>query len=133
MKPMADEQVIFAYLEAGAKSSPVALDPGLDTGKPETIWLFNLARNEFVEYRRDIVEAKLRDFTAREKRLCEKLRAAFARARDDFQSRAPIPLRVSEPPPEPAVEVTVSQEPDEDMLNLDSDPETDAALDEELE
>ncbi len=95
---MADK-VVFAYLDAGAKSSPVALDPGLSTGKPETVWLFNLARGEFVEYRRDIVEAKLRDFKEGEEALCKELKKAFTRARKTFHTR--VPQRLSIPPESP--------------------------------
>ncbi len=130
---MADDPVTYAYLEAGAKSSPVALDPGLDTGKPETVWLFNLARGEFVEYRRDIVAAKLRGFTAGEKHLHKKLKAAFAKARDSFQPAPALSLTLPggtpTPPPQPAEAVEL----DKDLLEIDSGLESDAALDEELE
>lgn len=130
---MADNPVIYAYLEAGAKSSPVALDPGLDTGKPETVWLFNLVRDEFVEYRRDIVEAKLRDLTAGEQQLCKKLKAAFAKARDTFQPGPPSPLTIPERAPAPVAKATEAMELDEELLAIDNDLETAAELDEELE
>ncbi len=128
---MADKPVLFAYLEAGAKSSPVALDPGLDTGRPETVWLFNLARNAFVEYRRDIVAAKLRDFSSGEQRICEELKAAFSKARDDFQPRPA--LQIPAHTPAPLAKAPAPLDLDEELLDIDSPPETVTDLDEELE
>ena len=126
---MADETVTFAYLEAGAKSTPVALDPSLDTGKPETVWLFNLARDQFIEYRRDIVQARLRDFKSEERQLRQDLEAAFAKARNDFQgSGARLPATPPTPPPATAPEPELT---DDALLALD--PDTVADLDEELE
>ena len=50
----------YGYLEAGANSSPVIRDDGLNTGNPKTVYLFNLARGCILEYSREIVEPKLR-------------------------------------------------------------------------
>ncbi len=150
---MADK-VVFAYLDAGAKSSPVALDPGLSTGKPETVWLFNLARGEFVEYRRDIVEAKLRDFKEGEEALCKELKKAFTRARKTFHTR--VPQRLSIPPDPPAQAAKNTGDPpqstqaptqaatlappldeaeavEDELLDIDPDLETVEDLDEDLE
>jgi hypothetical protein len=79
--------VWFGFLEAGPRSSPVARDEALDTGSPDKIYLFNLHRGTFLEYRRDIVEAKLRDLGADEADLVEALREAFEEARKSFTPR----------------------------------------------
>src|SRR3569623_949320 len=60
-KNMTDTQERYGYLEAGNKSTAVVLDRTLNTGNPETLYLFNLARGEILEYSRKIVEPKLRE------------------------------------------------------------------------
>lgn len=72
----------YGYLDAGKKSSFVARDLSLDTGDPETIYLFNQSRGEIKEYKREIVEPKLRELNAKEannqKTLEKELKAALA-------------------------------------------------------
>lgn len=53
----------FGFLEAGKSSSPVMRDAVFDTGNHETTYLFNLAKGRILEYRRDIVEQKLRELS----------------------------------------------------------------------
>ena len=52
----------YGYLNAGERSSPVLRDDRLDTGNPKTLYLYNLARGQILEYSREIVEKKLREF-----------------------------------------------------------------------
>lgn len=84
---MAKHSIWCGYLEAGQKSSAVVRDDRLDTGNPDTVYLFNLARNEIIPYSRAIVDAKLREFTAKEAEGATELKAAYLRARKQFKAR----------------------------------------------
>lgn len=76
------------YLDAGARSSPVLRDARLDTGNPQTVYLFNLVRGEILEYQREIVEKKLRELKAAETGLIAELDAGYKKARRNFKARA---------------------------------------------
>ncbi len=75
------------YLEAGDKSTPVVVDQRLETGNPETLYLFNLKRNEILTYNRGIVEPKLRELRNDEAGLVQDLKNAYAKARRSFKFR----------------------------------------------
>ena len=77
----------LGYLEAGKSASPVVRDSSLDTGNPATIYLFNLMRGRILEYRKDIVELKLRELSPEESSMANALQAAFQTARDGFTPR----------------------------------------------
>ena len=93
---MSEEERWFGYLDAGSKSSPVVRDLTMDTGDPQTIYLFNFNKRAILEYKRAIVEAKLRELTADENGLAESLEEAFQDIRGSFK-----PRRVRRPPPPP--------------------------------
>lgn len=119
----------YGYLEAGDKSSGVARDERLSTGNPATLYLFNLKRNEILEYKREIVEPKLRELNQKEKGLLDEVKSAFNKARKGFTPRAAkiasATERASAPPaPKPVPEVAVEDE-GEDFLVLDIDDEDD--------
>ena len=86
----------YGYLEAGANSSPVIRDDGLNTGNPKTVYLFNLARGRILEYAREIVEPKLRELNGKESKAIAKLEAGFAEARRDFKDRSARILNIPE-------------------------------------
>ncbi len=100
---MSDKNYWFGYMEAGEKSSPVLRDKRIDTGNPDTLYLFNLKRNEILEYRRDIIEPKLRELNNKEQPLSEKLHSAYIEVRSHFTPRggkvASIPARGESKPP----------------------------------
>ena len=77
----------IGFLEAGNRSSPVLRDDSLDTGNPATIYLFNLMKDRILEYRKDIVEPRLRELAAEEVSLTLTLQEAFAQARAGFTPR----------------------------------------------
>ncbi len=77
----------FGYLEAGQRSSMVVRDSSLDTGNPQTIYLFNLARARILEYRKDIVEPKLRELPADESATRDALQEAYLQAKVGFEPR----------------------------------------------
>ena len=85
---MNDKQVWYGYLEAGNKSTAVVLDRTLNTGNPETLYLFNLARGEILEYSRKIVEPKLRELKGKETDLTTALKNGYDTARSHFTPRA---------------------------------------------
>jgi hypothetical protein len=84
---MSKDSLWFGYLEIGEKSTPVALEPRLNTSNPETLYLFHFQRNEFVEYKRDIVKTKLRDFTEDEADLNQEVKQAYIKAVKEFTPR----------------------------------------------
>ena len=86
----------YGYLEAGNRSSPVIRDEQLDTGSKKTVFLFNLARGEILEYSRDVVEPKLRELKSSEAKSIKKLDAAYAEARRNFKDHRALPLNIPE-------------------------------------
>ncbi len=76
----------FGYLNAGKKGSLVVRDSTLDTGTSTTIYLFNQKKGKILEYRRDIVEPKLRPLTDKESAEAEALADGFERARSGSRS-----------------------------------------------
>jgi hypothetical protein len=86
----------YGYLEAGDRSSPVIRDERLDTGSPKTVFLFNLARREILEYSREIVEPKLRELKSGEAKSIKEIDAAYAEARRNFKDRRARTLNLPE-------------------------------------
>jgi hypothetical protein len=93
---MSKSTVWFGYLDAGAKSSAVAIDERLNTGNPNTVYVFNLARGKILEYKREIAEEKLRDLEPDESSVLDELKAAFEAARRDFHTRGAQILNLPE-------------------------------------
>ncbi|MBI5041159.1 MAG: hypothetical protein HZB57_08175 [Gammaproteobacteria bacterium] len=85
----------YGYLEAGEKSSPVVRDERLDTGNGKTLFLFNLARRQILEYTREIVEPKLRELKSGEAKL-DDLSSAYGEARRNFKHPNTRPLNIPE-------------------------------------
>jgi hypothetical protein len=111
----------YGYLEAGASSSPVVRDDGLNTGNPKTVYLFNLARGCILEYSREIVEPKLRELNGKESKAIAKLEAGFAEARRDFKDRSARILNI----PERSSPARKAAQPDEEQDFADfADDET---------
>jgi hypothetical protein len=86
----------YGYLDAGNRSSPVIRDERLETGNPKTMFLFNLARSEILEYSRDIAEPKLRELKSGESKLVKDLDAAYLEARRNFKDRRARALNIPE-------------------------------------
>jgi len=77
----------YGYLNAGARSSPVLRDDRLDTGNMKTLYLFNLARGEILEYAREVVEKKLRELKPAESGFIAELDAGYRKVRRGFKDR----------------------------------------------
>ena len=88
---MTQEELWYGFLEAGDRSSPVAKDPKLTTGNPDTVYMYNLQRNEIIEYKRAIAEPKLRELKTNEGEALKELKAAFAKALKEFTPRRARP------------------------------------------
>lgn len=82
---MAKTPLWCAYLEAGDRSSAVLRDERLETGNPNTIYLYNLNRDEILQYSRELVEPKLRELRDDESSLAEELKNAYTKARRTFK------------------------------------------------
>ena len=83
----------YGFLDAGVRSSPVIIDLALTTDKPDTVYVFNHNRNKILEYKRDIIDSKLREFNADETALISVLTAAYEQAREAF-----FPKYIKTPP-----------------------------------
>lgn len=124
-----EDQLWYGFLEAGDKSSPVVLDPKMDTGSPQTVYLYNLKRNEILEYRRDIVDPKLRDLAPEETDV-DVLNRSFGEARRNFKGKGPrfanVPERgkAAAPAPEEA-------EPDVDLVGAEGEADDEEWSDDE--
>lgn len=124
----------FGFLDAGERSSPVVRDPNIDTGNRQTIYLYNHSRGRILEYRKDIVELKLRELTPDEQTLVRELRNSFRAVRTDFTPRgigraASSPIRRAPKQPEFEHEdfdddkiwpVIKDEEPDPDVAELEN-------------
>jgi hypothetical protein len=86
----------YGYLEAGDKSTPVIRDERLDTGNRKTLFLFNLARGQILEYTREIVEPKLRELKPSEAKQVDALNAAYGEARRALKHHNVRPLNIPE-------------------------------------
>lgn len=80
----------FGFLEAGEKGSPVIRDRSLNTGQSSTIYLFNLRKGRIIEYKRDIVESKLRKLTRDELDVVAEMESAYESVRPGFTPRAEL-------------------------------------------
>lgn len=121
----------YGYLEAGDKSSAVLGDPDLDTGNRKTMFLFNLARNQILEYNREIVEPKLRELRSGEEELAKGLDKAYDSARRSFAAARRNLSSVPESGPAPrAAAAARNTEQYEDYQEFEEDLETEP-LDEE--
>jgi hypothetical protein len=129
---MSKSTIWYGYLDAGEKSSPVVIDERLNTGNPQTLYVFNLARGKILEYRRDIAEPKLRELKAAEQSVVSELKTAFDAARHEFRTRGARILNL----PERGAAVASAAEPlrqeDEDLDFEDFDIDL-VADDEEAE
>lgn len=95
----------LGYLDAGAKSSAIIVDPMLTTGNNGTLYLYNHSRGTILEYQRAIVEPKLRDLKDGEADAKE-LKKAYKKIKADFTPKGGRLQKSPEPPvvaPKPAV------------------------------
>ena len=137
----------YGYLEAGDKSSPVLIDPKLETGNAKTVYMYNLNSQRIIEYKREIAEPKLRTLKDPEIELVKDLVKGYESARKEFTPRAkglaaiPASAPISTPKPRPKAENLVAAlEPIEefgvdesDDIELDDELDDDADADADLE
>lgn len=135
---MSNKILQFKFLDAGAKSSAVVYDPGLSTGNDNTLYLYHQLRDEIIEYKRDIVEAKLRELDEGEQAVLASLEKAFNKARSRFTPRGAAALAIPErakpvsKPPVQARDDDADDEADEDSeLGLVDSEEEDALLEDD--
>ena len=124
---MSDSQLQFKFLDAGAKSSAVILDPNLHTSNEQTLYLYHHQRGQIIEYRRDIVEAKLRELNSEEEQEAATLQQAYQQVRASFTPRGAVVATIPERAPPPKAPPPRSSD-DEIGLIVDND-----LLDDELD
>lgn len=93
---MSENPIWYGFLDAGEKSTPVVMDRRLITGNPQTIYLYNFTRGDFVEYSRAVVEPKLRALRKDENSVLIDLKAGFSEARKSFKPRGAKPAKGEE-------------------------------------
>jgi hypothetical protein len=84
VKVMSTSNIWYGVLEAGEKSSPVVRDFSME-GNAKRVYLYNYARNQFIEYSLAIVEPKLRELAEGDVSR-EELEKAFNTAYQAFTS-----------------------------------------------
>jgi hypothetical protein len=131
---MSKNRFWYGYLEAGSKSTGVVMDSKLNTGDPDTIYLYNHARDMILEYKQAIVSPKLRELGEDDAELIKELKAAFTKAGANFTPRADRLSNVPEAgsgkaaAKKPMVQEAVTEEGDE---SFSEDFEDDSGADEE--
>ncbi len=123
---MSDNSLWFGFLEAGDKSTAVIIDHGLNTGKPDTVYIFNQSRGKILEYNRSIVEPKLRELSSQDADTKAELKNAYLQVRAGFEPRASRVLDI----PERGARTTEAEQPKEndskeelDLVSVGSDDE----------
>jgi hypothetical protein len=120
-------KIWYGYLEAGAKSSPVLMDPKLDTGSSDTMYLYNLKRDQILEYQRALIEPKLQGLNGKDAVTVEALTKAFNKIRKEFTPRHSSSKTIVDAPAVPAKK---TPEPDIDLEGVD---DTDIDLDDDID
>lgn len=132
-----NSDVWYGYLEAGEKSSPVLIDPKLDTGNSKTLYMYNLNSQRIIEYKREIAEPKLRGLKDPEKDMVKDLMKGYESARKEFTPRAKgtgalpasAPLTTGKARPK----VNQFEPPADSMDDFDVDDSEDIELDDDLD
>lgn len=127
---MPHDTLRYGFLEAGTKSALVVLDARLNTGQPDTVYVYNHQRGAILEYKRAILEPKLRDLTPDELEQVKSLRSAYRKARTGFTPRGARVAQALEktrstPPPQPAAPEMVFEGLDSAFGDDESEPELD--------
>lgn len=120
-------KIWYGYLDAGTKSSPVLMDPKLDTANPSTLYLYNLKKDRILEYQRAIIEPKLRELNGKENDIAEELKKAFNKARKDFAPRRSSSKAIAETP------TTTTEKKPAAVPELDTIGDDDIDLDDDIE
>ena len=120
---MSTKDIWYGVLEAGDKSAPVVRDLTMQAEKNH-VWLYNHARNTFVEYAQAIVEPKLREL-AKGDIPQDELDQAFKAARQAFISARKIRKWEDKPlPAKPA-----SKKDDDTDIEITDDDDIDEFID----
>ena len=122
-------KIWYGYLDAGTKSTPVLLDPKLDTGDSKTFYLFNHKRNQILEYRRELIEPKLRELNGKEADLVDQLKKDYNKIKTNFTPRKAIGKVVAETAATPAKPAKIESPDIEDIVDDDMDLSDDIELD----
>lgn len=119
---MSKQNLWYGFLEAGKKSSPVAIDYNMDTGENHTLFIYNHNRQEILKYVRELAEPKLRELTAKEKELEASLKKGFTESLKTFKN--PIAKIFDSPAksnkPSPKVD-TPKEEPEVEISGMEDD------------
>jgi|GEM_PF-2166917 len=126
----------YGYLEAGEKSSPVLIDPQLETGDAKTLYMYNLNSKRIIEYKREIAEPKLRVLNEQESAFIQDLKQGYEAVRKEFTPRnnsaMPLAATAATASAKPAPRKASNIDDGDTMDEFDID-DTDIDLDEDME
>jgi hypothetical protein len=123
---MSKHKLWYGFLEAGEKSSPVAIDRNMETGDKKTVYIYNHKKQEILKYVRELAEPKLRELTAEEKQLEGSLKKGFTESLDTIKFKVPKALNIPDKAiPSPKNE-KISETADLEIKGLDDDDDDDA-------
>jgi len=127
---MNKSQIWYGFLEAGKRSTAVVVDPKINANMDGKLYIFNQQRNQILEYKKDIVESKLRDLTEEESQLLPTLKSSFELALKNFniESNQSLPS-TSTPVSSKENLATTKKEEKIDSLDLGIDLDMDVDLD----
>ena len=118
---MSKHKLWFGILEAGSKSSPVAIDRNMESNEKNSIFIYNHNRKEILKYSRDVVESKLRELNAKEKELETELKKGFSDSLKTFKYKIP---KISDTATKSAAASNVKkpvEEPEVEISDVDDD------------
>jgi len=124
VRQMKKQKLWYGYLDAGKKSSPVAIDRNMDTGENHTVFIYNHNKKEILKYVRDLVEPKLRELTTKEKELESPMKKGFTASLKTMKYALPksfdAPAAKAPASPEPKADIT-ADEPEMEFSELGDD------------
>ena len=118
---MSKNKLWYGFLEAGSKSSPVAIDRNMETGDGNTVFIYNHNKKEMLKYVRELVEPKLRELTAKEKELESALKKGFTESLNTIRFKVPKAQNIPEKTISNTKDETSSDAVELEIKGLDED------------
>ena len=122
---MKKHKLWFGFLEAGSKSSPVVIDRSMEMGDGNTLLIYNHNKKEVLKYVRELVEPKLRELTAQEKKLEASLKKGFSESLKTIKFNIPKALNIPEKEIPKPTNDTIPEVAELDVKELDDDADDD--------
>ena len=118
---MSKHKLWYGFLEAGEKSSPVAIDRNMETGDKKTVYIYNHNKKEILKYVRELAEPKLRELTAEEKQLEGSMKKGFSESLDNIKFKVSKALNIPEKETPRPKDDAIPETADLEIKGLDDD------------